>query len=763
MKTTLKAGLILTFGLLAVLTSVRAEDSAEEKPLRVYRDRVEPHWFADATGATNRFWYRVATGSNQCEFVMVDAVKGVEAPAFDHARLARALTKETGETMEATRLPFTVLEFSPDSHSVELRATNMSWKLDLDSYGLTRTTKTAPPFSRSRRHRETPPPEPSPEKIPSPDGKWEVSLHGGNLVLRELKSGTEDQLTDDANPDLNFAQNNDADQAIEMNYDTAGPEHPVPEIYWSPDSSYFVAMKWKRGTQRKVYEVRSSPDDQLQPKLVSFPYLKPGDEVPYAKPHLFSVATKKEIAVDDALFPNPWSIDSVRWSLDSSRFTFLYNQRGHQVLRILGVEVATGAVKPVVDEQSKTFICYSGKFFAEYVDDKNEIIWMSERDGWNHLYLYDAKTGEVKNQITKGEWPVLGVDWVDQDKRQIWFRAGGLNPAQDPYYVHYCRINFDGSGMTDLTDGNGTHAVEFSPDHQFFVDTWSRVDMPPEADLRKAEDGKLICQLERADATELNAAGWQPPQQFVAKGRDGVTDIYGVVLTPRHFDAGKKYPVLEEIYAGPQDSFVPKKFYPDGQSYMQKLADKGFVVVQCDGMGTSNRSKKFHDVCWKNLADSGFADHILWIKAAAVKYPWMDLTRMGIFGTSAGAQSALRGLLDHGDFYQAGMADSGCHDNRMDKIWWNEQWMGWPVDDSYIRCSNVVDAHKLQGKLLLMVGEMDNNVDPSSTMQVVDALIKAGKDFELLVMPGAGHGVAYTPYGQKRLAEFFTRTFKETN
>jgi dipeptidyl aminopeptidase/acylaminoacyl peptidase len=380
---------------------------------------------------------------------------------------------------------------------------------------------------------------------------------------------------------------------------------------------------------------------------------------------------------------------------------------------------------------------------------------MSERDGWNHLYLYDAKTGEVKNQITRGDWVVRNVDYVDEKNRQIWFEAGGIVPGEDPYYIHYCRVNFDGSGLTILTEGDGTHTAQFSPDYRFLIDTWSRVDLPPISVLRRGDDGKLVCKLETADATALYATGWKPPEAFVAKGRDSVTDIYGLIWRPKDFDPGKKYPVIEDIYAGPQDSFTAKDFHATYQQ--QKLADLGFIVVQLDGMGTANRSKKFHDVCWKNLKDAGFPDRILWIKAAAAKYSSMDLARVGIYGTSAGGQDALRGILDYPDFYKVCVADSGCYDNRMDKIWWNEQWMGWPVDESYVRSSCVVDAHKLQGRLLLMVGEADQNVDPSSTMQVVNALIKADKDFDLLDMPGAGHGVAGTPYGRRRLQEFFVR------
>ncbi len=527
-------------------------------------------------------------------------------------------------------------------------------------------------------------------------------------------------------------------------------------IYWSPDSQKLVAMRTKKGDDHKVYLIESSPKDQLQPKLLSYEYLKPGDRIAVSRPHLFEVAANREIPVDDSLAPNPWSITDVRWRPDSSRFTFLYNQRGHQVLRIIAVDAATGKANAIVDEQSRTFIDYSGKEFAEYLDGPNpEIIWMSERDGWNHLYLYDAAHGTVKNQITRGQWVVRGVDRVDREKRQIWFRAGGIRPGQDPYYVHYCRVNFDGTGLVILTEGDGTHTVQYSPDRRFFIDNWSRVDLAPMTELRRSADGILVCKLEEGDVRELLASGWRPPERFVAKGRDGETDIYGIIHWPKNFSPEKKYPVIEDIYAGPQDSYVPKSFHVSYGS--DRLTSRGFAVMQIDGMGTSNRSKKFHDVCWQNLGDAGFPDRILWLKAAAAKYPGLDLTRVGIYGTSAGGQSALRALLAHGDFYQAAVADSGCHDNRMDKIWWNEQWMGWPVGPQYEEQSNVTQAHKLQGKLLLMVGELDRNVDPSSTMQVVNALIKADKDFELLVVPGAGHGILGSAYGQRRLVEFFER------
>ncbi|MHC4203539.1 MAG: DPP IV N-terminal domain-containing protein [Planctomycetota bacterium] len=567
----------------------------------------------------------------------------------------------------------------------------------------------------------------------SPDDKWSAFIKDHNLYVRNLETDEEIAFTEDGTEEDAYSD----------------------RFHWSPDSTKLLVLRTLKGDERKVYLIESSPDDQLQPKLHNYSYLKPGDKIPIHKPHLFHISDRLHIPIPDELFPNPWSISEIRWSSDSSRFTFLYNQRGHQILRIISVDATTGQPRAVIDEKSETFIDYSGKRFSRYLDNTNEIIWMSERDGWNHLYLYDAETGNVKNQITKGRWVVRRVDNVDEEKRQIWFKAGGIRPGHDPYYIHFCRVNFDGSGLVVLTRSNGTHDITFSPDRRFFFDRWSRVDHPPVTELRSTEDGKIIFELERADWRMLLATGWQPPERFIAKGRDGKTDIYGIIIRPSNFKSNKSYPVIEKIYAGPQGAFVPKSF--GLQTREHAIAELGFIVVQIDGMGTSYRSKAFHDVCWKNLGDSGFPDRILWTKAAAAKYHYMDLTRVGIFGGSAGGQSTLRGLLAHGDFYKVGVADCGCHDNRMDKIWWNELWMGWPIGPHYEEQSNVTQAHKLQGKLLLSVGELDRNVDPASTMQVVDALIKADKDFDLLIVPGRGHGVGETPYASRRRMDFFVR------
>ncbi len=688
----------------------------------VTRSKVEPRWLPGEAA----FWYRVDLGDGRREFVLVDAEAGTRTLAFDHAAVATALSRAMGTSVAADRLPIEELRFDPLRLQVrgtwrqfDAAAGNLSdFRLPVEA------SKPKPQRENRRRSREG----------DSPDGRFAAFVRGGNLFLRDRDTEAETPLSTDGTDADGFRG----------------------DLSWSPDSTRLVAVRRKRADERIIHLIESSPRDRLQPKLHSLGYAKPGDEIDRLSPRLFHVEAKTEIPISQGLFPNPWSIDEVRWSPGSSRFTFAYNERGHQTLRVIGVDAATGAATAIVDETSPTFIDYADKRFAHYVEAAGELIWASERDGWNHLYLYDLKTGAVKNRITQGPWLVRGVDRIDEAARQVWFRAVGIRPEQDPYHVHCCRVNFDGSGLVVLTAGDGTHEVEFSPDGRFLLDAYSRVDLPPVTELRRTADGSLVVELERADWSKLLATGWQVPERFVAKGRDDATDIYGVIYRPTNFDSAKRYPVVEKIYAGPQGAFVPKRF-STWHGDAQAIAELGFVVVQIDGMGTNWRSKAFHDVCWRNLGDSGFPDRIRWLKAAAAAHPELDLSRVGIYGGSAGGQSALRALLAHGDFYKVAAADCGCHDNRMDKIWWNELWMGWPVGPWYAEQSNVTNAPRLTGKLLLIVGELDRNVDPASTMQVVDALVRSDKDFDLLVVPGSGHGAAESPYGRRRRADFLVR------
>jgi dipeptidyl aminopeptidase/acylaminoacyl peptidase len=681
-----------------------------------------------------RFWYRKSVAGGH-EFVMVDASTGAKAPAFDHVKLAASLSKAANASYTAVTLPFNTISFVDGDQAIEVVAAEFKWKCSLSDYacqklgpapaGAGRRGGGAPPQNRGLQT----PVEDRPAA--SPDGKWEALIQNFNVYLRP-KGKTEGSM-------LSF-------DGSEANY------YAASSISWSPDSKKLAAYRVRPGFHRKLQYVESSPSDQLQPKYMTIEYAKPGDVLDRQQPVLFLIDDKKQIVVDSSLFPNPYLLSRPVWWKDSRAFTFEYNQRGHQVYRVIEVDAASGRPRSTIDEEAKTFFCYSGKKYRRDINDGKEMLWMSERDGWNHLYLYDETSGKVKSQITKGNWVVRGVEHVDEERRLIWFRASGTNPGQDPYFVNVYRINFDGTGLIALTHGNGNHSVSFSPDRKYYVDTWSTVDTPPVSELHLAEDRKTIAELERGDIAELKNIGWRAPEVFTAKGRDGKTDIWGLIIRPSNFDPSRKYPVIENIYAGPQDAFVPKSF--SAYNAMQAMAELGFIIVQIDGMGTSNRSKAFHDVAWKNLADAGFPDRLLWHKAVAAKYPWYDISRAGIYGTSAGGQNALGGLLFHPEFYKAGVASCGCHDNRMDKIWWNEQWMGWPLGPEYVACSNTENVKRLEGSLMLYVGEMDTNVDPSSTLQVVNALIKNKKTFDLLVIPGSNHtngGV----YGDRKRYDFF--------
>ena len=702
-----------------------------------------PSWIGPGS---SRFVYRKSVKGG-FTFVMVDATTLEKGPAFDHDRLATAITtamrRQSGPPITGTTLPlgrFTIadsgraIEFVATGRPNEAVADTTRWRCTLADYTCARAPVRTDSALRSRRQVGgglfgTPLPADARSRV-SPDSTMEAFVRNFNVVVRQWGGRDVVPLSTDG---------------------SEGEAYDPQSIVWSPDSKRVAAYRVRPGYRREVHYVLSSPEDQLQPKHSTLLYNKPGDILDQGTPVLFDVATRTQINVDRALFPNAYAVTGLEWRKDGRAVTFEYNQRGHQVYRVIEIDAATGKTRTVVDETMPTFFEYSAKRFRYDLAAGKEIIWMSERDGWNHLYLYDGVTGKVKRQITKGSWLVRGVDWVDTTARQIYFTASGMHPDKDPYFVHAYRIGFDGQGLTPLTDADANHSVSYSPDRKFFVDLHSRVDLAPVMQLRRAGDGKVLLELEKADATALLGSGWRAPEVFKALGRDGKTEIWGVILRPTDFDSTRKYPVVENVYAGPQGSFVPKNF--STQLGMQSIAELGFIVVQIDGMGTSNRSKAFHDVAWKNLGDAGFPDRILWHKAVAAKYPYYDITRVGIYGTSAGGQNSMGALLFHPDFYKVAVSAAGCHDNRMDKIWWNEQWMG-EVGPHYSASSNVDNASKLQGKLMLVVGEMDMNVDPASTFQVANALIKANKTFDLLVIPGAGHTNG-GPYGERKRNDFF--------
>lgn len=734
-----------------VQASPQAALGPDPGPRRVFRDRLTPHWFAEGT----RFWYRNDLRDGAKEFIGVDAERGVRGPAFDHTKLAAALSQAAGQRFAADKLPFDSIAFVRDGKAVAFQLGDQTWLYDPvqdvcstteEKIGFPATERGSDGAPARRRGPFRPRGRDSGPSDRSPDGRWTALVKDQNVFIRSRADESKEiQLSTDGQAGLAYSH-----------------------LSWSPDSQTLVAWRVEPGDRKEVHLIESSPAEGGRARLHSRPYDLPGDKLPTYELNLFDVAARRQIKPEVDRFEHGWLAPRLRWSRDGRRFAYEQTDRGHQRFRVIEVETGTGAVRNIIDERSDTFIwtVHTENLDLDsvnWLERTDEIIYASERDGWRHLYLIDVPTGAVKHQITKGPWVVRGIDFIDEEQRQVWFRASGRNPDQDPYFIHYYRVNFDGTGLTALTEANGHHSVQFSPDRRWLIDTWSRVDHAPVHELRRAADGRLLCRLEEADIADLVADGWQPPEVFVAKGRDGRTDIWGNLYRPRDLDPNKKYPVIEDIYAGPQGSYVPKSF--SARSRYEALTDLGVIVVKIDGMGTANRSKAFHDVCWRNLKDAGFPDRILWMQAAAAKYPYLDLTRVGVFGNSAGGQNAAAAVLFHPDFYKVAVASCGCHDNRLDKASWNEQWMGyvpadriWRTDwdNWYAQCSNIDNAWRLRGKLLLIVGELDTNVPPESTLRFVDALIKAGKDFDLLVIPGGGHGMG-GDYGARRMRDFFVR------
>lgn len=686
---------------------------------------VVPHW-VDQTSA---FWYVRQTEKGK-EYVKVDAASKKRTALFDQQKMAAALTEKAGREINAYNLPLQNCRLNISLDTLRFQLDGKFWAYSIKNNRLL-DEGAIPPRGKERHWMEVDD-EKEGRPVTSPDGKWTAFIKNDNVYICEVATGKEKQLSQDGTL---------------SNYYSS-------YIQWSPDSKSVVSCRIRPVEKRYVYYVESSPADQAQPKLHKQEYAKPGDELRFKVPCIFEVESGRRLIPSTELFSRQYELSGPMWNADSKAITFEYNERGHKVYRVLEMSAADGSVRTLIEEKEEKYVNYP-RIYRNYLSDGKRIIWSSERDNYNHLYLYDRATGKPLNQITKGEWYVRGVQHVDEANEVIYFSANGMKKGEDPYLIHYYKINFDGSNLVELTPEEGMHQCWYSSDYKYLVDVYSKVDQAPIAVLRDAKNGKVRMQLDKADISALLANGWKAPEVFSAKGRDGKTDMWGVIYRPSNFDPSKKYPVIEYIYSGPGDQYVPKTF-SSYNWWMTSLAELGFIVVQVDGMTTSFRSKEFEEVCYKNLKDAGLPDHIAWIKAAAQKYPYMDIDRVGIFGCSAGGQESTGAVLFHPEFYKAAYSACGCHDNRMDKIWWNELWMGYPIDESYSACSNVDNAHLLSCPLMLVVGELDDNVDPASTMQVANALIKANKDFELVVIPGAHHTMG-EDFGEHKRYDFFVR------
>ncbi|HAO96786.1 MAG TPA: hypothetical protein DCQ96_12075 [Verrucomicrobiales bacterium] len=700
----------------------------------VYKDRISPNWSPDGSS----MWYCNNLPKGEREFILIDLKEGLRKQAFDHDKLATTLQKENGGSYSGAKLPLENLSFDLKAQTATFRVNGKWFLCELETCRLKKIEQPSTPPSRdSKKGANQKTSKESTYRVSreiSPDKKWKAYIKNHNLWIRATtENSREIQLSSDGEESRSYQQ-----------------------PFWSSNSNNLIAFRIQPGDVGEVHMIQSSPKGGGRARLQTRRYPLPGDRFTTHELNWFDlekrVQTKPKVGIIDFRGPR------LRWSADGRMISYEKIDRGHQRFRVIEVDTFTGRHRNIIDEKTETFIWTEhalrlGMPKVNWLADQSEILFLSEKDGHRHIYLVDVASGDM-NPVTQGDFVVRKIDLIDEKKRQIWFRASGKNPDQDPYLMHFYRVNFDGTGLTALTEGNGDHEIQYSPDHRFIIDTYSRIDCPPIHELRRVSTGKLVCKLEESDISELIASGWKSPEVFSAKGRDGKTGIWGIVCKPANFDPNKKYPVLEDMYAGPHDSYVPKR-WSSGRRY-SSWTEMGFVVIKVDGMGTANRSKEFHDVCWKNLKDAGFPDRILWHKAYAKDNPWYDITRVGIYGGSAGGQSSTGALLFHPEFYKVAVSSCGCHDNRMDKSSWNEQWMGYPVGPQYSASSNIDNAHRLQGRLLLIVGELDNNVPPESTLRLADALIRANKDFDMIVVPNGGHGGGGR-HGDRRRKDFFRK------
>lgn len=598
-------------------------------------------------------------------------------------------------------------------------------------------------------------------EIRSPDGKRVAFVREHNLWVRELETKKETQLTTDGIKDFAYATNN-----------AGWTKSDRPILLWSPDSRRIATFQHDG---RKVGEMYLVDTRVGHPNLQVWKYPLPGDE------HIFmlhrvviDVEAPKVVRLEMAPDPHrstlcdhiicrggDWA--DVHWSEDSTRLAFVSTSRDHRHEQLFVSDAATGAVRKVLEERVETFFeSGNGKVNWRVLFPSNEVIWFSERDNWGQLYLYDLTSGKLKHRITSGEGNVTQLLRIDSRRRQLIFQAVGKEKGRDPYFTHLYRIGMDGQGLTLLTPEDANHEIALAESGRFFVDSYSTPTTPPVAVLRDI-DGAVVMPLERADISKLTASGWKPPIPITMKARDGKTDLYGLMYQPTSLDQSRKYPIVNRIYPGPQTGSVGSRSFSPARSDSQALAELGFVVVEIDGMGTPWRSKKFHEAYYGDMADNTIPDQIAGMKQLAERHPWIDLSRAGIWGHSGGGYATAAAMFMHPDFFKVGISESGNHDNRVYEDDWAEKWTGLLKKNpdgtsNYDSQATQTMAKNLKGKLLLAHGTMDSNVPPQNTLLVVDALIKANKDFDLLMIPNAGHGFgAAGDYMTRRRWDYFVK------
>ncbi len=716
----------------------------------VYHTVDNPTWLPDG-----RFWYR-DRGADGVTFILVDPAKGTKAPAFDHVKLANALSTATSAKpkVDAQHLPVTDLAF--EGTTLVVTAHGKQLHCDLSGTGVCTADNTASKSEAKGAQRRKALSDISPDKTKA------AFIRNYNLWVRDTATGKETQLTTDGIKDFGYATDNAGWQMSDN-----------PILVWSPDSKKIATFQQD---QRKDGEMYLIPVTNGHPELKAWKYPLVGDkDVTMIERVIINVDSPKVIRLkmppdqhrsticDDVSCRGGSGWDDVQWSDDGTHLAFVSTSRDHKQEWFRVADASTGDIREVMGETApKFFESGNDKVNWKYLPNSNEILWFSERDNWGQMYLYDLTTGKLKNQITHGEGNVTQVLAVDEAARKIYFLAVGKEHGRDPYFAHYYSIGFDGSGMKLLTPEDADHAITSSLDGRYFVDVFSTPTQPQTTVVRDS-NGKVVVEVARQDITKLVAAGWVPPTPITVKARDGKTDLYGFMFKPTNFDASKKYPIVNNVYPGPQTGSCGGRSFTAAHRDMQSLAELGFVVVCIDGMGTTFRSKAFHEFYYGNLGDNTIPDQVAGMKELAAKYPWIDIDRAGMYGHSGGGNATAAAMFNYPDFFKVGIAESGNHDQRDYEDDWAEKWAGLEVKNpdgtsNYDSQANQYIAKNLKGHLLLAHGTMDNNVPPNNTLLVVDALIKANKDFDLLMIPNVAHGYAEAaPYMARRRWDYFVR------
>jgi dipeptidyl-peptidase 4 len=704
---------------------------------------VQPQWLDG-----DRFWYRNRIPEGH-EFVLVDPARGTRERAFDHERMARALTEQTGVEHRPFALPLTRLQPTQDGRGLGFELDRRRWECDVVAY---RCERPATPAEQARA------------EVLSPDGRRAVFLREHNLWVRDVATGQEAALTTDGVDSHAYARDNEGWRRSDR-----------PVVVWSPDSR---RIKTYRLDERGVGLMHILETREGRPRLHSWPYALPGDTVvPLYERIVVDVEARRVVRLQ--VEPDHQRTSSccgmlrgdamgdVEWAPDGRSVAFVSTSRDYRDVRLRIADAETGAVRTLHEERGEPFFESNagGRGVPNWrvLHRRGQVLWLSQRDGWAHLYRFDlARGGARMSRITGGEWNVIDLLHVDEDGGWIYFTGVGRERGRDPYHRHFYRVRFDGRGLALLSPEDADHVITASPSGRWFVDSYSRVDAAPVTVLRRA-DGRTARVLERADIARLEATDWPAPIPFTGTARDGTTTLHGVMYRPSNFDPARRYPIVNNIYPGPQvGSIGPRTFAAARRGDGQALAELGFIVVQIDALGTPMRSRPFHAFYHGDLGDNGLEDQIAVMRQLAARHPYIDLGRVGIYGHSGGGYAAAAALLRFPDFFHVGVASAGNHDNRGYTYYWGEKWQGPRVigpdgTDSYAEQANHPLAQNLRGRLLLSYGSMDANVHPDMTLLLVDELIRHNKDFDLVVMPNRGHGYSREPYWIRRTWDYFVR------